>query len=488
MQSHSQTLLSTPEQSLVLAGLGIYALYDPCLAKHGPLRHPRDAKTVAWMLFYTAATLHAWHADTYVLYLPLLCYFAFASSCITHNSMHVNVFAHAGLEQLWRVVLTIGYGHPCQTFLSGHNLSHHRFTQTTRDPMRTTKVRFQWHFLNLLLFQPMVAGDVFRQDLRFLRMSTGSSRATYAAQIAALLILRLTLLSLDVRRTLVLVFAPCLFAQWGIVTMNLLQHDGCTTPEPGKRDYNMARNFVGPVINFLAFNNGYHTIHHFFPTMHWSRLPEEHERQIVPHILPELDERCMARYILRTFFWPGRRVDMQGADLKFADGNEPEDEDWTEVYFEARDEPATPELKPEPALTPPPPPRLCARSATPEPEPEFKAEPEPEFKPEFKAEPEPEFKPEFKPSEQKSTPQRKLCTVLSTLEPDPKLTPPRRKLCARSVTPEPAPSRARPFGPARSATPEPVPGELTCFELDDRDILHAYASCRSRRAQAQAVY
>ena len=482
MQSHPQTLIYTPEHGLLLAGLGIYALYDPCLAKHGPLRHPRDAKTVAWMLFYAAATLHAWHADAYVLYLPLLCYFAFASSCITHNSMHSNVFAHTGLEQLWRVVLTIGYGHPCQTFLSGHNLSHHRFTQTTRDPMRTTKVRFQWHFLNLLLFQPMVAGDVFRQDLRFLRMSTGPSRATYAAQIAALLILRLTLLSLDVRRTLVLVFAPCLFAQWGIVTMNLLQHDGCTTPEPGKRDYNMARNFVGPVINFLAFNNGYHTIHHFFPTMHWSRLPEEHERQIAPHILPELDERCMARYILRTFFWPGRRVDMEGADLKFADGVEPADDDWTEVYFEAREEPATPE--PEPASTPPPQPKLCARSATPEPKPEPASTPPPQ--PRLCARsstPEPE-------PEQKWTPhtQRKLCTLLSTPERNPKLTPPQRKLCARSVTPEPAPSRARPFGPARSATPEPVPCKPTCFEPDDRDILHAYASCRSRRAQAQAVY
>lgn len=485
MQSHPETLLSTPQHGLLLAGLGIYALYDPCLAKHGPLRHPRDAKTVAWMLFYAAATLQAWQADAYALYLPLLCYFAFASSCITHNSMHSKVFAYPGLEQLWCVVLTIGYGHPCQTFLSGHNLSHHRFTQTTRDPMRTTKVRFQWHFLNLLLFQPMVAGDVFRQDLRFLRMSTGSSRAMYAAQIAALLILRLTLLSLDVRRTLVLVFAPCLFAQWGIVTMNLLQHDGCTTPEPGKRDYNMARNFVGPVINFLTFNNGYHTIHHFFPTMHWSRLPEEHERQIAPHILPELDERCMARYILRTFFWPGRRVDMEGADLKFADGVEPADEDWTEVYFEAREEPATPEAEPEveAASTPPPRPRLRARSATPEPEPASTPPPRPRLRARSATlEPKPE-------PEQKSTPspQRKLCTLLSTPEGGLELTPPQRKLCARSVTPEPAPSRARPLGPARSATPEPVPCKPTCFEPDDRDILHAYVSCRSRRAQAQAV-
>ena len=38
------------------------------------------------------------------------------------------------------------------------------------------------------------------------------------------------------------------------------------------KNYNGARNFVGPVINYLTFNNGYHTIHHMYPTMHWSRL------------------------------------------------------------------------------------------------------------------------------------------------------------------------------------------------------------------------
>lgn len=39
------------------------------------------------------------------------------------------------------------------------------------------------------------------------------------------------------------------------------------------KNWNGARNFVGPVINYLTFNNGYHTIHHMYPTMHWSRLP-----------------------------------------------------------------------------------------------------------------------------------------------------------------------------------------------------------------------
>ena len=306
------------------------------------LRHPSDAYSVAWMLLYGLATWTAWHSPVYALYLPVLCYFAFAAACITHNSMHCPVFRHMPLEHLWRIALTLGYGHPCQTFLSGHNLSHHRFTQTTRDPMRTSKVRFQWHWLNLLLFQPLVASDVFRQDLRFLCMSTGSSRAVYALQIAALLVLRLTLMSCDLSRALVVVFAPCVFAQWGIVTMNLLQHDGCTTPAPGTRDINMARNFVGPITNFLTFNNGYHTIHHFYPRMHWSRLPEEHARQIAPRILPDLDQRCMVRYIWRTFFWPGRRVDLARKDLTFASEIEPADDDWTRAYFGAEADDAGP--------------------------------------------------------------------------------------------------------------------------------------------------
>ena len=40
------------------------------------------------------------------------------------------------------------------------------------------------------------------------------------------------------------------------------------------KNWNNARNFIGPVINYLTFNNGYHTIHHMYPSMHWSRLDD----------------------------------------------------------------------------------------------------------------------------------------------------------------------------------------------------------------------
>ena len=78
---------------------------------------------------------------------------------------------------------------------------------------------------------------------------------------------------------------PHLFAQWGIVSMNVLQHDGCDiVPADDTTNPNTARNFVGSWLNFLTMNNGYHAIHHRHPTMHWSKYPDAHEVHLHTHI------------------------------------------------------------------------------------------------------------------------------------------------------------------------------------------------------------
>lgn len=289
------------------------------------LNYYQDWKSIAFTSAYFCATSFAWHYHIYTA-LPLLAYLSFACACITHNTMHKPCFQNRSLESIWRMLLTLAYGHPTSTFVPGHNMSHHRYTQTRRDPMRTSSVRYQWHWLNLVLFQPTVAGIVFKLDVAYLRTAPREVQRTAAAQWAVLLSSRIALLALDWRRALVLVWLPNFFAQWGIVTMNLLQHDGC---EVGLRSYNMARNFVGPVTNFLAFNNGLHTVHHFFPTLHWSELPAAHAAKIVPHIDPRLDEKCMARYVWRTFVWPGRRVMYTGEPWKPSADDELSLLDWT---------------------------------------------------------------------------------------------------------------------------------------------------------------
>ncbi len=66
--------------------------------------------------------------------------------------------------------------------------------------------------------------------------------------------------------------SPFPHPRYGIVTLNMLQHDGCEEFVPGRADvnFNTSRNYTSPLLNFFAFDNGYHTIHHLAPTSHWT--------------------------------------------------------------------------------------------------------------------------------------------------------------------------------------------------------------------------
>ena len=65
-------------------------------------------------------------------------------------------------------------------------------------------------------------------------------------------------LALDWKKFLLYVLVPHQYAAWGIITMNFLQHDGCDEDT----EYNHSRNFVGKLVNWWTYNNGFHAIHH----------------------------------------------------------------------------------------------------------------------------------------------------------------------------------------------------------------------------------
>src|SRR5262249_15439520 len=63
---------------------------------------------------------------------------------------------------------------------------------------------------------------------------------------------------------------------------------------------------VGPLLNFLLFNNGLHSAHHEMAGAHWSTLPELH-RKLSPLIDPRLNEPsfwlfCLKNYLLAPVF------------------------------------------------------------------------------------------------------------------------------------------------------------------------------------------
>ncbi|KFA80879.1 hypothetical protein S40288_11604 [Stachybotrys chartarum IBT 40288] len=101
--------------------------------------------------------------------------------------------------------------------------------------------------------------------------------------------------------------------------------------------YNFARNFTGQTLNYLCFNNGYHTVHHLHPGLHWSILPQKHQELIAPHIAPSLEISNILFYMWRSFIYPGLRLDYKGHPLLISkEENEMPDEPWfyneTETY------------------------------------------------------------------------------------------------------------------------------------------------------------
>jgi len=95
--------------------------------------------------------------------------------------------------------------------------------------MRTSKVQYKWHILNLILFQPTVEERKRKKKGRK-GEEKGKKKAFYVdvcCEWTALIVSQFFFMLLDYRKFLPYIYIPHLFAQWAIVTMNILQHDGC---------------------------------------------------------------------------------------------------------------------------------------------------------------------------------------------------------------------------------------------------------------------
>jgi fatty acid desaturase len=296
------------------------------------LRHKADVRTIAFMATYFSLVAVQFAVPSWTVLgrnfafgVPLLiltCFFSFFCAVATHNTVHCPVFRSRTANRVFQAALTVTYGHPVSAFVPGHNLSHHKHTQTRRDVMRTSKARFRWHLLNGLLFLLIVAPAVMRGEAAYFKSMRKRAPAWFRQlriEQGTLFGLYAVLLGLDIwhpaifpgLKFLVFVFIPHKYAAWGIITINLIQHDGA---DPDS-EINHSRNFVGRLANWFTFNNGFHTIHHMRPGLHWSLLPAAHAREVAPFIAPELDQKSLLLYLFRTFGNPGKRLRYDGTPL-----------------------------------------------------------------------------------------------------------------------------------------------------------------------------
>jgi hypothetical protein len=233
---------------------------------------------------------------------------SFVGAGITHNTIHTSMFRSSFMNRIIQILLSLTYGHPVSTYVPGHNLSHHKYTQSNQDIMNTYLVTSKYHALNFLFFQQQVVVNAVSSDIRYVLFQREMGRFYYVTQVlkefAVLVGVQIVLVYLNPWKFFMYFYVPHLFGQWAIVTMNLLQHDGCGEFVRGEKyiNFNTARNFTDPLLNFVLMNNGYHTIHHLVPTSHWSINPTLHEKLIVGNIDPRLDWSSKLHYIVVTYF------------------------------------------------------------------------------------------------------------------------------------------------------------------------------------------
>jgi fatty acid desaturase len=293
------------------------------------LKYKADRRSIAFLLICYALVavgfVYQPQGATRVGLVAAACLFAFLCAVIAHNTVHVPIFKKKWMNRVFQVFHSFGYGHAISAYVPGHNLSHHQYTQSEKDILRTSKFRFRWNLLNQLFFTPRVAPAIIKAEMRYTKHARKRRPVWFKQMMTETLILRsaqLVLLLIDWQAFLLYVMIPHTYAAWGIIGINFVQHDGCDAASR----YNHSRNIVGRWLNWWTFNNGYHGIHHMKSSLHWSLLPEAHAKELAPHVHPELDQKSLIAYCLRAFLFPGTRMTFDGKPVVLPELKP--DEDW----------------------------------------------------------------------------------------------------------------------------------------------------------------
>lgn len=295
------------------------------------LRYTADYRTIVTLLLYFFVAIFSWilypvlSMWQVVILVLINCYLSFTCAVIIHNTIHVPIFKKRSINQFFQFVLSFTYGHSTSAYVPGHNFSHHKYTQTPKDAIRTTKARFKINFFNQLFFFFLMSGDILKGELRFankMRKENPKWFRQYLIEMIAVMGVKIALIIYNWKCGVLFILIPHQFAAWGIVGTNYFQHDGCDEKHP----YNHSRNFTGKWLNFFLFNNGFHGAHHDKPNLHWSLLPTYHNEKIAPYIHPSLNRVSLFPYLIEAHIYPAKRVDYLGNPIVLPPAVA--DEDW----------------------------------------------------------------------------------------------------------------------------------------------------------------
>lgn len=264
------------------------------------LRYKEDYKVVIWMIITTGLLVINWLQPEFNWFTFLwACLMAVSVSTITHNHNHLRVWTNKWLNYFQDYWLTLFYGFPVFAWIPTHNKNHHKFNNKEGDYTITYRVSERNNLLTLLSY-PTISSYWQQFAIKdFLKRNFDKNRKRFWYYISQYVVLGLWIgaaLLIDWQKALLYIVLPQQVALFTVLVFNYLQHVGAD--ELSKWEH--SRDMVSPIFNVFVFNNGYHTVHHDHPGVHWSKCPEEHEK-IKDNLNPVLVEHSFWWFLIRTY-------------------------------------------------------------------------------------------------------------------------------------------------------------------------------------------
>lgn len=274
------------------------------------LRHPRDARPVMIVVAAVALLLvpHSIHIEGLpaAAWIGLAVVLCCCSHVVVHNHMHRQMFHHRAANFGFNLVATIARGHCASDVFLPHNMNHHREQGGPGDWITPAIAGAGHPLARLLRFTYRASWNMVRGRHKLgaagRRMLPDPFRSSIVWEKKLLPTLIMASIFHDWHVFLCFQVIPWGLSLIWLVALNLFQHDGC---DPDSQ-YAHSRNFVGAFANWLFFNNGYHTVHHLSPGMHWTAAPAAHAL-LKERIPAQYNELSILRFFWREYLVPRRR-------------------------------------------------------------------------------------------------------------------------------------------------------------------------------------
>ncbi len=249
------------------------------------LKYKADRGPVAYVIAVFILRMAIWSLATplfcAISVVPLVVLGMFIAP-INHHHQHVNSFRAAWLNRLYDLVLALQAGVAPYAWVLHHNLGHH--VNYLNQPPHDSPDESRWtradgtqmgrleYSIDLLLHHQI---DIVRVGLRHPRY------------LRYFLLMKLPLWSLlgvglwlRPLETVLVILLPAFLTLFHTIWVTYEHHAGC----PGSSYLEASRTRENRLFNWLTGNLGLHTAHHKRPGLHWSLLPQLHER--IRHQIP----------------------------------------------------------------------------------------------------------------------------------------------------------------------------------------------------------